>query len=317
MGDQAAGGQYRGRGSQDLWRRAVVVSQVQHRHPGEAVRRECLLEAVEVAGVGSVPAVDGLVGVADDEQVVAVAQPPPQQPVLQRVDVLELVDEQVPEAPALGGSGLRVSLHDPQGEAEQVVEVDHPGLGLGLGIAVEQVRHLVAGQRRPSPGPGRPVEVLRGRDEAGRGPLDLGHHVLGLLPPPAEEVGDEPQLAVHEPGHLCAPIRPTGPQLGVGDGVERPRGDVVAQAEVTQPRPQLARRLAGEGEGEGMAGVQVATRRPVGDAPGEDPGLARAGAGVDAQGPGGAGHGGSLGLVEAPEQRVPVHARERTTRGRR
>ena len=51
-----------------------------------------------------------------------------------------------------------------------------------------------------------------------------------------------------------------------------------------------------------MAGVEVAGRGPVGDAPGEHPGLARAGAGQDAQRVGRLGDGGALRLVEAVEQ---------------
>ena len=61
-----------------------------------------LAEALEVAGVGPVPAVDGLVGVAHHAQVGAVAPPGVEQPELERVHVLELVHEQVLEAPALG-----------------------------------------------------------------------------------------------------------------------------------------------------------------------------------------------------------------------
>ena len=60
-------------------------------------------------------------------------------------------------------------------------------------------------------------------------------------------------------------------------------GDAVAQAERPQPVGELAGGLAGEGEREHVAGVELAGERPVGDAAGEHPGLARAGAGEDAQ----------------------------------
>ena len=77
------------------------------------------------ADVGAVPAVDRLVGVADDAQVGAVAEPGLEQAELQRVDVLELVDEEVAEAPALGRrrSRGRRSMRLRR-TAEQVVEVD-------------------------------------------------------------------------------------------------------------------------------------------------------------------------------------------------
>ena len=69
-------------------------------------------EVQEVRRIGAVPAVDGLVRVAHHREVGSIAEPRPQQPLLERVDVLVLVDEQVPEPPPLGGgerSGRRRS----------------------------------------------------------------------------------------------------------------------------------------------------------------------------------------------------------------
>ena len=47
-----------------------------------------LREVGQEAGVGAVPPVDGLVGVAHDEEVLVVPEQGQQQPALQRVDVL-------------------------------------------------------------------------------------------------------------------------------------------------------------------------------------------------------------------------------------
>ena len=58
----------------------------------------------EEARVRPVPAVNGLVGVADDEEIVIVTEKCQQEAALERVDVLELVDEDVAPPPALGCS---------------------------------------------------------------------------------------------------------------------------------------------------------------------------------------------------------------------
>src|SRR5205085_11580473 len=55
---------------QNLWRRAVIVAE-----PHQSRAWELLAEAVEIPGIGAVPGVDGLVGVADDAEVGAVAHP--------------------------------------------------------------------------------------------------------------------------------------------------------------------------------------------------------------------------------------------------
>ena len=60
-----------------------------------------LEEALDVAGVAAVPPVDGLVRVADGGERRPAAAPLLEQSVLERVEVLELVDVEVAEAPAL------------------------------------------------------------------------------------------------------------------------------------------------------------------------------------------------------------------------
>jgi hypothetical protein len=75
-----------------------------------------------------------------------------------------------------------------------------------------------------------------------------------------------------------------------------------AQAEPAQAVAQLAGRLAGEGHREDPVGVERAHRRAVGDPVREDPGLAGAGAGQDAQRRRLGHHGLVLGRVEAARQ---------------
>ncbi len=75
-------------------------------------------------GVRPVPPVDGLVGVAHHAQIVSVAADGPDQTELGGVDVLELVDRQVPVPPTGPfGEGL-VGLERVGGQTEQVVEID-------------------------------------------------------------------------------------------------------------------------------------------------------------------------------------------------
>ena len=96
---------------QDLGRGPVVVLQ---RHGVST--REVPVEVGQVAGVRPVPGIDGLVRVSHHAQVGLGTEPRGEQVELQRVDVLELVDEQVAEPPVAGtcvdricrpGPGLR------------------------------------------------------------------------------------------------------------------------------------------------------------------------------------------------------------------
>ena len=96
-------------------------------------------KTVDEPGIGSVPSVDGLIGVADGTQVGLFAQEGADQAELGRVDVLELVDGQVAVAPSgLFGEGGVVE-QQVGCVQEDVVEVDEvvdctpgvviPGLG--------------------------------------------------------------------------------------------------------------------------------------------------------------------------------------------
>ena len=86
--------------------------------PGEAV-----VDVDEQRRVGPVESVDRLCRVADEEQVVAAASQQIDESVLERVEVLRLVDEHVPEPPADGVGERRVAARAPRWCAEHVVEV--------------------------------------------------------------------------------------------------------------------------------------------------------------------------------------------------
>ncbi len=132
-------GQHRCGHGEDLRRRAVVVVESDDAGGGVAAG-----EAPQQRRVRSVPRVDGLVGIADHTQVETVAHPALEEPELGRVDVLELVDEQVPKAPPLGRGEGGVLLEVVDARDQQVVEVHQPVAPLLLLVAAVESRHLVA-----------------------------------------------------------------------------------------------------------------------------------------------------------------------------
>src|SRR5437870_4228476 len=83
--------------------------------------------------------------IADHAQVVAVTEPPVQQSGLRGRDVLELVDEEVAEPPALGDGELGVSLERIGAQPDQVVEVDESLAPLLALVPRVQVGHFGRG----------------------------------------------------------------------------------------------------------------------------------------------------------------------------
>ena len=130
--------------------------------------RELLGEVEDAAHLGTAEAVDGLVGVADDDEVAAVAGERLEQPDLARVGVLVLVDEDVVEpAPQVGADLGTLGEQDRPVDQLRVVDrrlvvEDHlvllhePGRGDELGglralphlLEVERVEPLLPGARQ-------------------------------------------------------------------------------------------------------------------------------------------------------------------------
>ena len=263
-------------------------------------------EPEQVVGIGAVPAVDGLVGVADDAEVLPAVQPGVQEGELQGVDILEFVHVQVPEAPALGIGEALVAGEGLSATVQQVVEVDQVPLLLGVLVVAEDPGHDGQLQGRGA------VRRLRGPDvglwpyASGLGPLDLAYHVegVGAAPVAGEQRGDEPHLAVQQPGFGHVAVAPPCAQLGVRDRVEGACGHLVAQPQDAQPRPQFGGRLACEGEGQHPPGIAAAGERPPCDAAGQDTCLPGPRPCVDRQGQRVGGDRMELCLVEACEQGV-------------
>ena len=250
----------------------------------------------------------------------------PEQAVLQRVDVLELVDEQVAEAPALGGgeawrrarqsrAAQRASRSSKSTSPRPRSSASRSGRAGG--------GHLVAGQRRPPARAGGVGPGSRRGDEPGLGPLDLGDDVDGptsrLAPPRRRR--HEPDLAVEQPGRVGAAVGPPG-----GAGRRRWRGTCrrrrrragrgAAGGRRSSPAALRVKVRASTWRGSSVAGrpARWAMRR-VSTRVLPEPAPARM-----HRGPAGLVDGRPLGLVEAPEQLVAlssVDPPERTDRAGR
>src|SRR5882672_2674699 len=106
------------RGGDDALARAVVLLELD-----DGRVRVVALEAADVAHVGAPPAVNALVVVADDAKVPVTLYESAQEAVLDRVRVLEFVDEHVIEA-AADLFPLGSVLEEPGDEQNEVLEVD-------------------------------------------------------------------------------------------------------------------------------------------------------------------------------------------------
>ncbi len=214
---------------------AVVAVEADHPHP-----RIGAFDLLEQSGVCAVPAVDRLPGVADDRQVGAPAAELLEQCVLERVHVLELVDEQVAVPPPRRRGEVVVAPQLGDEPGEQVVEVDHPAGPLELVVAGEQVGDRVVRDREPSSCRLRCGAVVLRRDQPRPCPVDLGEHLRrvdrsartgGARPTPAcvgQELVDEPGPVGDQPRWAAVEVGPAQPEHRVGDGVERAGRDRVA-----------------------------------------------------------------------------------------
>ncbi len=116
-------GQHGAGAAEDLGARAVILHELDRAGAGEVG-----LELIEVGGVGAIPTVDRLPAVADDTEAGSVTHEELQQRELERVDVLELVDEDMAEAPTEGLGRGAVLLEQAPAANEDVVEVDQAAL---------------------------------------------------------------------------------------------------------------------------------------------------------------------------------------------
>ena len=254
--------------------------------------------------------VDGLARVADHADVVATAEPEVEQGGLQRVDVLELVDDEpLVLATHLGGDALVVG-EDGGRDEQDVLHVDAATLPLDV---------LVGGHQRPdgggveighlAPRRGGGGDVVDRPDVADLGPLDLGREVaeqrcVGAHAESADGFGDQTELGLHDLGELGAvDVRPEVACLPQRSRVEGPRLDP-RRSQRRESAAHLTGGAGGEGDRQHLLRLVDAGGHPVRDAVRDGAGLAGAGAGDDADRP--AQRGGDVALlgIEAVEQGV-------------
>ncbi len=290
----------------DLRGGAVVADELDDGGPGVAAA-----EVQQVVGGRAGEGVDGLAGVADDAQAGAAlgAGPLVEEALLERGDVLVLVDGEVPVLGADLVGDVRAVLQDGGGEQQDVLEVDVSAAGLGLLVDAVDLGGLgrVAGGFAAGLGDGGGVVLGGGLGDLG--PFDLGGEVaqfgaLDAQSAAAGGLGDELDLAFEELRDGAADgAGPEVLELAQGGGVEGAGLDAVG-AELAQAAAHLAGGAGGEGDGEDLLGVVDAAAHAVGDAVGDGPGLAGAGAGEDADGAVQGGGDGALFGVEPGEHGV-------------
>ena len=286
-----------GRG-QDVLGGAVILFQ----QDGGGVR-VVAFEVLDVADGGAAERVDGLVGVTDHAQLgrrhaaaPSLRCPVPDQlahqHVLRVVGVLVLVDQDVPEPPAVVLGDLREGLQHRDRLADQVVEVQRvgrpqPALVLGVDLG-DDAGQLVAGLRRLGRRLLRADQlVLQVGDGVGqqprRVPLGVEPHVLGdhhqqaarVVGVVDREVGVQPR----QQRRLVA----QDPHAG---RVERrhPHGPWRAgPMRCDHALAHLRGGLVGERDGQHLADADVTGGQQVGDAAGQHRRLARARARHDQQ----------------------------------
>lgn len=266
-------------------------------------------EAEQEVGGGAGEGVDGLRGVTDHAEVVPAAEPEVEQPLLERADVLVLVDDEVLVLRADGFRDVRPVLEHADGEQQHVLEVDHAAVAFELLVRGVDAGDLGGVAGDVTAGLGGGGRILLGHGLSDFAPFDLAGDVpqfVAVQADPAARagLGDELDLALDQPGQLAA----DGPgpevlELAQGGGVEGAGLDA-AGAQHPQPPAHLARGPRGEGDGEHGRGLEDPGAHPVGDPVGDGPGLAGAGSGEHAdRSVQGRGDGALLG-VQAVEHRV-------------
>ena len=281
-------------GVEDQLGRAVVLLELDH-----GGVRLVALEVEDVAQVGPTPRVDRLVVVADDAQVVVARRERPDPQVLGPVRVLVLVDVEVAPALLVAGEHGRRLLEQAHRLEQDVVEVERahrpqPAL-VDPGEPGDLPFVMIEGAVRQGVGVEHLVLGPADRAEDGRRPELAGRRQVLLL----EDLLHQRLLVVAVVDHE-APIEPDRRAVAAqgpgADRVERAALHLAAGLadEGHDPLAQLAGRPVGEGHGQDLPGPNAEHADEVGDAVGEDAGLAAAGAGEDEQRPLGRGHGAGL-----------------------
>ena len=256
-----------------------------------------------------------LIVITDREHRSGIAGQHPQPGVLQRVGVLEFVDQDVPEALAVVLLDLRHVAAQLVGAQQQFGEVDQPVLGAlrfvgGIDAHQRALREIALIGHAGGP----PAFFLLRVDPAGD---DFRHPLLFGQIQRADHPLDQPLLVVgikdlevlDQPGFL-----PVQPQQAMRDAVEGadPHGPHRHIDQAFDAVAHLGGGLVGEGHREDRMRRHAFHRNQPADAMGQHPGLAGAGTGQHQTVLGRCGHRFALCRVQAPAE--PVDLRRITGR---
>ena len=271
---------HRVRSVEDLLRRAVVLVEHDDGRVGEG-----LLETRDVAEVGATELVDRLVHVADGHDAAMLLGEHPHQFPLRDVRVLELVDEQVPETAPPPIERVGVLTEQSDREDEHVVEVEgrrvskaplvlrvhlrdplFEGTECSIGVLLRE--HEFVLQRRDAL-----VQRPRGKTlgveiEITTDPIDEADGVALVVDRERAAVSEQAALTAQDAG--TRRVEGAHPHA-LGDGPD----------EFADPSLHLGRGLVGERDRQYLERRDTLFEHEVGEASGEDTGLARAGTGDD------------------------------------
>jgi hypothetical protein len=278
-----------------------------------------------MGGCGSGERINGLVRIADDRQVVAIAEPGVEHPLLQRCDVLVFIDDEAAVAVAELARDGGVVLDRGGRVQQQIVEVQQRGAvatRLHCLVAGVDGRHLRGVERNVTSRRGDRCRVTLRADQRCLRPLDLPGEIPDVVGAcryrgPVRGLRHDAELAVEKfPRRVTDHAGPEVLQLPAGRRVERHRLDRAGAhplgaplVERTQPAPHLACGARGERHRKHLRWCDVARRHQIGDTPGDRSRLARARACEHAHGPARRLHRLALLIVEIARQTI-----ERPTR---
>jgi hypothetical protein len=276
---------HRGSDVEDALGGAVVL--LERHHPAVRV---VLLEVEDVAEVGAPPAVHRLVGIAHHAEVPVLLGEELHDAVLRAVRVLVFIHEHVRPHGAVPAEGLRHRLEQPHHAEQQVVEVECArGPELLLVEPVERRETLLT---RGAGG----LLHLGGREHLVLAVTDAVHHRAG---------GERALVEVELPQRLLHQALPVvlvvdhegGREPGLGralsqdaharrvEGGDERRADARGQQQILHPMAHLGGGLVGGITASTCRGSMPSTARKVGDAMGDDAGLAAPRPGQDEHGP--------------------------------
>ena len=259
--------------------RAIVAFQPDHGRAGEVA-----LKAQDVVDLGSAPAIDRLIVIADAADILTGLGQQPQPQILGDVGVLILVHQHIAEPLVIFGQHIRMLGEQGQVVQQQVAEI--AGVQHAEAVLIEAIDPLALivtelGAFAGGHLIGGPAPVLPMVDQAVH---QLGRPALGVDIFSLEHLFDQPFLIVgvddgvggFQPDQLGMLAEDLGGDRMEGAQPAQPLG--LRADQVSDPLAHLARRLVGEGDGQDFPRPSAVGRQDVGQPGGQDPRLARAGA---------------------------------------